>query len=236
MEHQELINIIKNEFPDKAIDIMEGLDLLRTVINDTVEVVGKKISKSFSERQYDKIPYYSNIAEEMGAYEKVIEEIIIMIDLDVIELEEETDEELEEKTIPNYSQYLVDRNVEYTLYENFTHKRPQGFKLNDNYIVEVKTWQDMLIKTCEYLIALDEKKFMGFENKKSMNGKRNKYFSTNSKEIRKSKKVADKIYIEVNQSSNSIRNLIMKLLKEYNFSINEFKVYLRADYTALNEK
>jgi hypothetical protein len=54
--------------------------------------------------------------------------------------------------------------------------------------------------------------------------------------MRKPRKVADKIYVEINQSGNAIRNLIMKLLKEYNFSIGEFKVYFRADYTSLNDK
>ncbi len=236
MDYQELVKRIKEEFPDKAIDIMESLELLRVVINDTVEAVGTKINTSFSQKQYDKIPYYSSMAEDIGVCEKKIEEMISMIDVDDLIVEEETDEEAEVKIIPNYSEYIVDHNSEHTLYENFTHKRPYGFKLNDQHIVEVKTWQDMLIKTCEYLLTIDEKKFMGFENKKTMNGKKNKYFSTNPDDMRKPRKVADKIYVEINQSGNAIRNLIMKLLKEYNFSIGEFKVYFRADYTSLNNK
>jgi len=42
MDYQELVKRIKEEFPDKAIDIMESLELLRVVINDTVEAVGTK--------------------------------------------------------------------------------------------------------------------------------------------------------------------------------------------------
>ena len=49
------------------------------------------------------------------------------------------------------------------------------------------------------------------------------------------RKVADKIYVEINQSGMHKKS-IMKLLKEYNFSIGEFKVYFRADYTSLNDK
>ena len=188
---------------------------MRATIDDTIEVVGKKINKSFSEKQYDKIPYYSSIAEKIGFYEKKIEEITAMLDIGNIISEEETDEE--EKAIPDYSEYIVDNNVGHTLYENFTHKRPFGFKLNDNHIVKARTWQDTLLKTCEYLIAIDKQKFMGFENKRPMNVKKNKYFSTNPKGMRRPKKIADKIYIEANQSSNAIRNLIMKLLKEYGF-------------------
>lgn len=233
MDYQELIIQIKEEFPDKAIDIMESLELLSVAINETIESVGKKITKSFSEKQYDKIPYYSSIAEEIEFYEKKIEEIISMVDVDDdIIMEEETDEEVEVKTIPNYSEYVVDHNIEHTLYENFTHKRPFGFKLNDHHIVEVKTWKDMLIRTSEYLIAIDEKKFLSFEIKASMNGKKNKYFAINPDDMTRPRKVAGKIYIEMNQSGNAIRNLIIKLLKEYNFKISEYKVYFRADYSS----
>ena len=70
MDYQELVKRIKEEFPDKAIDIMESLELLRVVINDTVEAVGTKINTSFSQKQYDKIPYYSSMAEDIGVCEK----------------------------------------------------------------------------------------------------------------------------------------------------------------------
>ena len=45
MDYQELLNNIKNEFPDKAIDIIEGLELLRMLIDDTVETIGEKVKE-----------------------------------------------------------------------------------------------------------------------------------------------------------------------------------------------
>lgn len=36
MDYKELLKNIKNEFPDKAIDIIEGLELIRMVIDETV--------------------------------------------------------------------------------------------------------------------------------------------------------------------------------------------------------
>jgi hypothetical protein len=41
------------------------------------------------------------------------------------------------------------------------------------------------------------------------------------------------VVMNMRMSSNGFRNLIVKLLKEYNFKINEFKVYLRADYSEM---
>lgn len=234
MDYIKLINQIKDELPNKAIDIMESLELLKLVLSETVEEIGERINIYFSQKQYDKIPYYSTIANDIEAWNVKIEEIFSAIDIDNTEVEEEAEEEQEVKTIPNYDEYRVDTNVEHTLYESFTHKRPFGFKLREQPIVEVRTWQDMLVKTCEYLMEIDKKKFLSFENITSMNGKKNKYFSKTPKDMRKPKKIADEIYVETNQSGNAIRNLIIKLLREYHFSINEYKVYFRADYTNLN--
>ena len=39
-----ILQIIKKEFPDKAIDISESLQLLREMINSTMEDVGNKVN------------------------------------------------------------------------------------------------------------------------------------------------------------------------------------------------
>ena len=234
MDYQELLNNIKNEFPDKAIDIIEGLELLRMLIDDTVETIGEKVNESFLEKQYDKLPYYSKLAEEMETYEKKMKEVIDILDIEDLELKskEEVDEE---KEIPDYDKYTIDKNIEYSLYENFTHKRPYAFKLLDDRLIRVKTWQEMLIKVCERLIEVDEKKIIGFEELEHMNGKKKKYFSSKSKGMRNPKRVANKIYVETNQSANSIRNLLIKILKEYGLKTGDLKIYLRADYTEINK-
>ena len=231
MDYQELLNDVKNEFPDKAIDIIEGLELLRMLIDDTIETIGEKVSESFSEKKYDKLRHYSKLAEEMETYEKKLKKVIDILDIEDLDLEDK-----EEKEIPDYDQYTIDKNIEYSLYENFTHKRPYAFKLIDDRLIIVKTWKEMLIKICESLTEVDEKKIIGFEELKHMNGKKKKYFSSNSKEIRDPKRVANKIYVETNQSANSIRNLLIKILKEYGFKVVDLKIYLRADYTEINKK
>lgn len=234
MDYKGLLSNIKNEFPENAIDIIEGLELLRMVIDDTVVSIGEKVNESFSEKQYDKLPYYSKLAEEMEIYEKKMKEVIDILNIEDLELEskEEVDEE---KEIQDYDKYIIDNNVEYSLYENYTHKRPYGFKLFDDRLIRVKTWQEMLIKVCEILIEVDEEKIIGFEELEHMNGKKKRYFSNRSKGMRNPKKVANKIYIETNQSANSIRNLLIKILKEYGIKTGDLKIYLRADYTEISK-
>lgn len=235
MDYKELLSNIKNEFPDKAIDIIEGLELLRMVIDDTVETIGEKVNESFSEKQYDKLQYYLKLAKEIETYEKKMKEVIDILDIEDLELEDKKEDD-DEKEIPDYDKYIIDKNIEYSLYENFTHKRPYAFKLLDDQLISAKTWQEILIKVCESLIEIDEEKIMGFEDLKYMNGKKRKYFSVKPKGMRNPKSVANKIYVETNQSANSIRNLLIKILKEYGFKISDLKIYLRADYTEINKK
>lgn len=100
------------------------------------------------------------------------------------------------------------------MYENFTHIRPFGFKINNNRLIEGRTWQEVLIKTSEILFNKYRTKLLSFENNKNMNGKKNKYFSCKAEGIRKPELVANSIYIETNMSENAIRNLIIKMLKQ----------------------
>ena len=232
---KELLSTIKNEFPDKAIDISESLQLLKEMVNSTMEDINDKINRAFENRNFKNVQKYSTLAEQTYTYEKKIEEIIDFIDIENRTIENETNEEDEKRIIANYDDYVVDHNIEHSLYESFTHKRPYGFKMSNHELVQVKTWQDMYIKTCEILISIDENKFLNFQNIDKMNGKKGKYFSTNPELIRNPKPVLDKAFIETNLSGNDLRNLIIKLLKEYNIKITDYKVYFRADYTNLNK-
>lgn len=233
---EKLLIVIKEQFPNKAIDISESLELLKETINDIVESINNKMSKTYLKREFPASERYFNMGKEINKYEIKIDDIIDQLEVEEVEIEEETTEETEKRIIPNYEEYAVDKQVEHTLYENFTHMRPCGFKLNDDKVIEVSSFQEMLIKTSEYLIAIDKKRFLNFENKSRMNGKKNKYFSVKKSDIRKPKSISDIIYVETNMSGNCIRNLIIKMLKEYNFKINYYKVYFRADYSNINNE
>lgn len=64
---------------------------------------------------------------------------------------------------------------------------------------------------------------------------KNKYFSISLRSMRSPKRIANKLYIETNLSANSVRNLLVKILKEYDFRITDLKIYLRAYYTEINK-
>lgn len=233
MELNELLADIREHFPNKAIDLFESIELLQTVLNDTIKEISDKTSVKVIERKFDELSKLGKMAETLSSHEDKLMQILSVLEIESDEDFESTDESEEKRGLPNYDEYVVDNKVEHTLYENFTHIRPFGFKINDDKLIEAKTWQEMLIKTCELLIAIDKDKFLAFENNKSMNGKKNKYFSKDESIIRKPGSIGNEMFIELNQSSNSIRNFIMKLLKEYGFKVGDYKVYYRADYTNL---
>ncbi|MGX8796274.1 hypothetical protein ACR6HW_09360 [Fusibacter sp. JL298sf-3] len=229
----ELLGDIRELFPNKAIDLFESIELLQTVLNDTIKEISDKTSEKVLERKFNDLNKLTKIAEALSGHEDKLIQILSVLEIESNEDFESVDEIEEKRGLPNYDEYLVDSKVEHTLYENFTHIRPYGFKISDNKIIEAKTWQEMLIRTCELLIAIDKDKFLAFEHNKSMNGKKNKYFSKNESMLRKPGSISNEMFIELNQSSNSIRNFIVKLLKEYDFKVGDYKVYYRADYTNL---
>lgn len=238
MNIDQVVQNLKTEFPNKAIDLSESLELIKEVLNDTMNAINLKSNDAFANRDFAARRKYDDMAVFIYDYEQQIDQFVASLGVDAVDIvdDEDTDEEAERKKIPNYADYIVDNNVEHTLYENFTHKRPFAFRINEKNIVEVKTWQEMLKKTVELLMTLDSPKFLDFEHARGMNGKKNKYISVKSEGMRKPQLILDQVYIETNMSGNSIRNLILKMLKAYGFKATDYKVYFRADYTEINKE
>lgn len=230
-DEKPIKEIVEN-FPSNAIDIRESLELTKDTLDQTIIAINNKLTYLMTERIFDSSTFLLQLAETVHHYEENINKFIEVLDIESMD-EELTNVEVNERNIPNYEAYSIDNEVEYTLYEDFTHKRPHAFKVNNDYKIEVKTWKEMLTKTCELLIAVDTEKFDGFEYNPKMNGKRSKYFTSDKSLLWNPVKVGN-VYIETAISANGIRNLIVKMLREYHFKIHEFKVYLRADYTDLH--
>ena len=226
---EELINTIKSVSPEKAIDLSEGLELLKEAVEDLMDDINFQVSEAYSKREFNVVKHFTEIGESVNTYENKIEQLI-----DLLEVESEENKLESKGKSPydlNYSDYIVDEKVEHSLYEDFTHKRPFGFRLGEQKIIEASTWQAILLKTIEVLMAIDEEKFTEFEGDPTMNGRKRPYFSTKNSLMRKPKLINEKIYVETNINANSVRNLLVKLLKKYDYRTNDFKVYLRADYT-----
>ncbi|WP_343101260.1 hypothetical protein [Romboutsia sp. MSSM.1001216sp_RTP31141st1_G3_RTP31141_220114] len=236
MDINDLLLNINKDFPDKAIDFYESIDLLLETIKDTMESINEKSSEEMKNRNFDKSIYYMQLAQELHTYESKLDKLLEDINIEDMQISDIEDKIDSKKELPNYEEYKVDDTIEHTLKEDFTHKRPCSFRIGESYTSIVNTWQEMILDTCKYLIKLDELRFKELVRNPKLNGRKSAYFSSDKKVMRRPVHIGSGIYIETNMSANSIRNLIIKLLKLYNIPTNNFKVYLRADYTNLNNQ
>lgn len=69
-EMKAILQMIKSEFPDKAIDISESMQLLQEMINNIMEDISNKINTAFQNRDFDNVNKYQKIAENIHLYEK----------------------------------------------------------------------------------------------------------------------------------------------------------------------
>lgn len=129
----------------------------------------------------------------------------------------------------------VDHTVAHSLLENFTHIRPFGYKFLVEEIIETKTWKEMYIGACKQFLKLDEKKFISFQNKTIMNGESRDYFSDHEKGLDLPYKLKEKVYICTKFDANGFRDMLSKIIKEYNLDVGNFKVFFKADYNPLHQ-
>ncbi|HBN83638.1 MAG TPA: hypothetical protein DDZ89_07310 [Clostridiales bacterium] len=231
---EKVIEFLKKDFPKDALDIQECLELLFQSIAGSVESIRSAYSTAFDKRDFVSANKMQEVVIHIDTIQNKLDEYINLLQLDD-EVEEVINKENmddESKELPDYESLRVDQNIPYTLYNDYTHKRPAGFEIFE-IRHEVKDWKEMFVKTCEVLAEKDPNKFLTFVNDKSMRGKKLPYFCTESTGIRSPKKIKDtNVYVMTNMSANQIRNVVEKMLRKYEIKVNDYKIFLKADYTA----
>lgn len=239
MDINSLIEFVKLTEPKAAMDIRESLLLLcETIDGATIQLHGN-VEKALRNREYKMSHELIDRIQEISMLQTKLDSYINTLEIEDSEGVEELEEELEsssssKRDAPNYGEYVVDSEISYNLYENFTHKCPAAFAIVGTK-VEARQWKDVLLLTCEILAKNDYDKFNSFVSDPAMQGKKVNYISKTGEQMRKPVKLNNhNIYIETNMSANAIRNLIVKLLKRYEIKITDYQIYLRADYTDLH--
>lgn len=232
MELMEMVRIIKEVFPEKAVELSITLELLRDTMEDTRQDIRQQMMLLYDQGKHEAMIPHNQLAASILEYMARVQEIQAALEPEE-QLPVKSSEE-DEPGLPDYQAYTVDSEVVHTLHEDFTYTRPAAFEFKGER-VEVRTWQQMLVKTCEMLLTIDRERFIKFENDPTMQGRKQKLFSTNPSNIRNPHKIKDiELYVETNLSANSIRNLIIKMLQKFSMKPSEYKVFLRADYTSLH--
>jgi len=235
---EKLISFLKNEFPKDAFDIQECLDLLNQCIEGSVEKIKDAYKVAIDKCDFQKTTILNEILQSIHKVHGKLEEYskLLQIDDDIEEeIIQKENLENEPEELTDHDSFRVDKNIPYTLYYDYTYKRPAGFEVF-GMRHDAKDWKEMFVKICEILAEKDPMTFKTFVNDKSMQGRKVSYFCKDQKDIRSPKHVkGTDIYIMTNMSANQIRNVIERMLRRYDIKINDFKIYLKADYTVMHK-
>lgn len=235
---EKLINFIKIEFPKDALEIQYGIELLNQCIGGSVESVKNAFAVAIDNRDFDKLNTLQDALKTIDEIQSKLEKYIDMIQVDENIEKEIIQRELDGdniKEIPDYASLRVDENIPHTLYDDYTYKRPAGFEIyGKRYIA--KDWKEVFVYTCEVLAQVDRDKFQNFLLDKSMQGRKIQYFCKDASLIRAPRKIkGTDIFVMTNMSANQIRNVIERMLRKYNLKVNDYKLFLKADYTERHE-
>lgn len=233
----ERIEYARKFFPQHAAEISDALEMFGFTLDDLLNKLNGELMLAHKNREYDKSNELVELSKTVTEIQDEISRYVALMHIEEEDEEEETAEEEEpdsgQKTVLDYAQYAVDSTVPHSVDESFTNTKVAAFMLK-NKRLEVNNWKDMLLKTCEYLHDLDADRFMRLVNDPQMRGRKIQYFSK-TLVVGKNAKLKDlDIYVWTNQSANSIKNLIKKMLIKYGIKVNDCQIFLRADYSPLH--
>lgn len=238
MFDDSFLNFLRDEFPEQLGEINTAMNLLIDSIDETAAAVAARGNELSQDKEFKEAAVMMSRAAELQKISQRIKSYTDIFELEEVTLvsEDEAIEDIEKK-IPNYSDYEVDVSAVHTLHENFVHKRPHAFELRGRK-VHVTKWKEMFLETCNILAEINPDHISRFPDNPRFNGRKSQYFRTKDPGMMRSPLKLDRldIYVETNFSANDIRNLIIKMIKDYGISAAEYKIYLRADYTGLHWK
>lgn len=238
-----LAESIKTDFPKETKGLNDAFDSVINSINGIYDSMNKKIKILLDNQLFDDIEHHINNSKQIIEIKNQLVECIGSLEDEESLAEEiasvDDDEEKESNSIPNYKDYVLDRSVGYSLAEDFTHSKACGFTFWDEYN-EVANMKWVLIEFCAILAMLDEDKMRSMINDESMKGRKISYFSDAPIVIDgvvKNEQILETgIYVWTSLNCNTIKNIIIMLLKKYDIDSNDFKIHLRADYKELHQK
>ncbi len=237
MDITSLIDFCKQNFPERTIDLCEAIDLMVDTLTNLKSDLGKSMTTLIDNDDYDSIDEYKNRAKTVAQIIQSLNNISNDITIDNLEDDQQITETIESCNINiNYNDksFNVDSNIPHTLYEDFTYTKPAGIKIENTYL-EANEWRDVFNKCCQYLLNKNANIFLSFLSDPTIKGRKCKYFSYDSSELREGVRIeGSKIYIEYNVSATFVRNIIIKMLEKYEIPKRNCHIFIRRDLTSLH--
>lgn len=236
---RDFSEFVRNNFLEKSNELVDALDLVNMVFDEIYDGVTIKIGEYLAQRNIKSSQELMPFCETITEIKNMVNEYSLLFASEEDVEDENMDDDKERKNLPDYASCVIDSTIPHTLYEDFTHTKACGFEFN-GIKYESKNMRDVMVTLCEILADEDKNKMISFINDPTMQGRKAPYFSNTliaEDNVNKNEKVGNlDVYVWVNLSCNQIRNVIRRILKKYNYKFDDFKIYLRADYTDLHKK
>lgn len=236
---QKLTEFLLKETPGHADELFTALNATIEAIGNTRALVDGNTLKLLQSGRHDEISPYVEASKELVELSSALNKLLDGVETDYTP--DDTEENVEElQTIEvsgnKYESCHVDELEAHGLFESFTHKRPVAFALEGQKF-SARDWKQILRIVCEVLNQRNPQLFKSFVNDENMQGNTRTYFSFSDKNMYNPRKISGSdVFVETNHSANTICSVIGNILERYNIPVASIKIYLRADYTSLNDK
>lgn len=244
MIKKQILEKLFLELPEKASDLKEAILLLVDIIDETSQSLVKVSSKKLQDKEYQKSIQVIELIKELDNAREGIVEQVADIDIEETEIKDSSEpkvgatsnSESEIRDKVDYSLYSVDNEVAHDLYESYTFKRPYAFVWQGEKLYATN-FKAILLHVANTLLNIHGDEFRQLTNNEIFIGRKNRMLSPNPAELLDPKLLDDnKTYIFSCLSSDAIIRFIRKLLEYFNYDVEEFKIYLRADYNDLHKE
>lgn len=131
-------------------------------------------------------------------------------------------------TTPNDPIFAIRRP--HSVDEEFTYTKPIGFTLQGQSFKNMSTWAELYVTLCQELARRQPLRFRALPDHPSfITAQGNRMFSRNPADHNTPRLIVDDIYAELKISANSIRDRMLKLLREFGVADTDMKVYLQRE-------
>jgi len=240
---KQMLEELLLELPDKASDIKEAILMLADIIDESIEDLIKVSNSRLGSKEYKESIEVIKLIESLDNARDSILSQIVDLELPEPNTTPEIDTKLtapqvraDSKEKVDYSLYCVDNEIPHDLTEIYKFKRPYAFSWQGkkHYATSFKA---ILLRVANNLLNVHGDEFRNLTDNELFIGRKNKMISSNPAELLDPKLLEDnKTYIFSCLSSDSIVRLIRKFLDYFNYDIEDFKIYLRADYNDLHNE
>lgn len=180
----------------------------------------------FKEQYNARMSAFDRLAGEIS--ELVQQYTQVRIDAGVEEDSSETDAERRERLIRE-----LDAGEAHGLEEDFTFKRPCGYRLEDEVFSGQNTWRRLFEHMCRQLNTRDGARFREVTSHPDFQTRRgNRYFAPSPEGLRVAGEVVPGMFAETNLSANSLRNVTKLLLNHFGIETGSVSIFLREDRDA----